>query len=687
MKKILLISSILMASFVASFSQYGAFIKNPEKAIYISHLKKYIVAQENGLLIIDEDRRSNAEHFKYTEGTPSIDYVDSVFYAAIQDFLFVYPEANISNEQASYNNKNVVYHSIAVCPGSQGYDIVAILDDPPTLGQIFKPNNEGVSEISFIPYEYTKEKLRLVAFNGDFLYLVTSRKATSRVYRYDRKEEKMYEIYKISNDPNLKDIAFNPDGNMYMLFTDLQEKNSCVRMLKPDGEIKVLIEKMEYATGISYRADIRSLVVTHPFSNSIKLRLIGVPPPVKLQYPENNEVVESKIVQFKWEEIEGAAAYELETSENREMTLFTKQYYTVRPEADPLKFQKGKTYYWRVRATNMGELGDWSEVFEFKISENDIPAPTLISPEDNSKNVSLKPYLSWTKYKPNYRYHFQVSTVNSFAAITINGKDFMDGSYQVVHELKPKTTYYWRVRTYANLEDPSPWSEVFSFTTSGLPPTPPTLQYPLVNQINVERNPRFRWSEVTGAESYELNISISPKYDHPDSTFYYNVKARPGEAEQTFVLTDTILMYNTHYYFRVKAITAEEQTDWSESRRFQVINKKNNNGGGGEGGGGGGEGGGGDTSSVSQTPELVLYPQPVKDVLFVSLDNSELIKNNFAGYRLRIVNAAGREIREFSHAMLSDKLKIDASRLDVGVYNLIIELNGKAIISKKFIKE
>lgn len=679
MKKILLLVAIMVTSVVASVAQFSTLMKSPEKAIYIPHLNKYIVSQANGLLIIDEDRKSNPEHFKYLEEPPCISYVDGVLYAGIEDFLFMYPNADISNEIQSYNEQGYHYISLAVCPGSDGYDMVAIMKDIRSLVQVTKPKKH-VSKVETILPKFPDEILKLVTFKGGTLYIVTNKGATSTVYTYERKTETLETVYEIHNDPNLKDIAFDPEGNAYLLFSNPENKLSSLTLLKTDGFNKTLIEKMEYASGITFREDKRSLVVTHPLSDTIRLQLIGAPPAVKLIYPADKEEVEGKIVRFKWEEIEGAAAYELETAEDKEMVLNYQQYFTVKPEADPLKFEKGKTYYWRVRATNMGEIGPWSDIFEFKISENDIPAPTLVTPENNAKDVRLKPYFTWTKYKPHYRYEFQLSIVNTFAQYSIHGKEFINSSYQVVHELKPKTTYYWRVRTYADIEDPSPWSEVFTFTTRGLPPNPPNLHYPLTNQINVERHPRFRWSEVEGAESYELNISISAKYDNPDSTFYYNVKARPGEAEQTFILTDTILMYNTHYYFRVKAKTEKEGTAWSESRRFQVINKKDDNG-------GGGGGGGGDTSSVSQSPDLLLYPQPVREVLFLSLDNSDLSTYDLAGYNLRIVNAAGREISEFSHALLTDKLKIDVSRLSVGAYNLILELSGNVIVSKKFIKE
>lgn len=679
---------LLILMFVASIAYSQDALRKPEKAIFLPHLNKYIVAQQNGVLLIDGDRKSNGEQFKYMDGTPSIDYVDNVLYVASRAYLYIYENADKLTEFETYNASFFDYKSIAVVPGSNGEVMYAIMKDRKRLFKVFKPNKDGKSEVEALPVDFFEEEFVKLIFHNDKLYIATKINSTSSIHSLDEKLTKKDLIYSIDNDPDIQDFTFDEEGNMYILFSDESTGKSILRRKGRDGVSKVLIENMEYAASMTYRADIKSLVFANTNKDSLTIKLVGVPPVPIPEYPADKEVLDEKIFSLMWKEIDGVGSYEVEVAEDRDMSVFKKEYYTIANNTAPLKFEKGRTYFWKVRASNMGEIGPWSKVQEFTVSKNNIPAPELITPKNRSIKVPLKPYFSWTKIKPHYRFHFQVAIDTTFAGIVINGFDLLESSYPTVNDLKANTKYYWRVRTYANIEDPSPWSEVFTFTTKGMTPTPPKLHYPLFNQVNVKRQPRFRWSEVPGAEKYELNISIDANYNHPDSTFYYTIPARPGEEDQTFLLTDTILMYNAHYYFRVRAKTEDEQTDWSESRRFQVVNKPNNGGGGNddeEGGGGGG--GGGDTSSVSLVSNFILYPQPVKDVLYLLMDNSDLTKYDIAGYSVRIINAAGREISAFNHHILESRLKIDVSRLEVGIYNLILELNGKAIISKKFIKE
>lgn len=678
---------LLILMFVASLATAQNSLRKPEKAIFIPHLNKYVVAQKNGVLLIDEDRKSNGEQFKYMDGAPSMEYIDNTLYVYSNAYLYIYKNADILTEFETYNAPFLDYKSLAIFPGRDGNKMYAAMGDSRKLFQVTKPNKDGKSEINALSVDLFDEEIVKLVVHKDQLYIATKQNSTSSIFIFDEENYKIFPVYSINNDPNIRDFTFDADGNLYILFSDESTEKSKLRMMNSEGISRVLIDNLEYASSMSYRSDIKNLVFAHPKSDKLSVRLVGIPPAPQLEFPADKEVLDEKIFDLKWKEIQGVAAYKLEIAEDRDMSVFKKEYYTIANNTEPLKFVKGRTYYWRVQASNMGEIGPWSNVQEFTVSQNNIPAPEPVTPKNRSIKVPLKPYFSWTKIKPYYRFHFQVAIDTTFAGIAINGFDLLESNYQVVHDLKANTKYYWRVKTYANIEDPSSWSEVFTFTTKGMTPTPPKIHYPLFNQVNVERHPRFRWSEVPGAEKYELNISIDANYNHPDSTFFYTIIARPGEENQTFVLNDTILMYNAHYYFRVRAKTEDEQTAWSESRRFQVINKPNNGGGGNGGNGGNGGGGGGDTSSVSLASNFVLYPQPVKDVLFLSMDNSDLAKYDIAGYSVRIINAAGREISTFNHQMLDNKLKIDVSRLDIGVYNLILEQNGKAIISKKFIKE
>lgn len=89
--------------------------------------------------------------------------------------------------------------------------------------------------------------------------------------------------------------------------------------------------------------------------------------------------------------------------------------------------------------------------------------PTLASPIDSSKDVSINPSLSWSSVTGATSYRLQVSTSLSFSSFVLDDSTIVTTSRQV-GPLLNNTTYYWRARA-KNYKGTSGWSPVRSFTT------------------------------------------------------------------------------------------------------------------------------------------------------------------------------------------------------------------------------
>ena len=76
---------------------------------------------------------------------------------------------------------------------------------------------------------------------------------------------------------------------------------------------------------------------------------------------------------------------------------------------------------------------------------------------------------------------------------------------------------------------------------------------------------------------------------------------------------------------------------------------------------------------------LVLYPNPVKDFLVISNNNSNVLKIN-------ILDSSGRKLKSISKFEDQKNIKIKVANLENGLYNIEIETD-KGKISKKFIKK
>jgi len=122
------------------------------------------------------------------------------------------------------------------------------------------------------------------------------------------------------------------------------------------------------------------------------------------------------------------------------------------------------TYYWQVRAVNLGgttyaNTGTW---WNFKVV---LAPPTLTSPSNGAAHVGTRPHFNWSD--PNTSgvtgYTIEISKNNTFTSLVVTG-NVTTNTYTPSANL-PTGTLYWRVEVNGS-NGPSPWSTYFSFSTS-----------------------------------------------------------------------------------------------------------------------------------------------------------------------------------------------------------------------------
>jgi hypothetical protein len=152
-------------------------------------------------------------------------------------------------------------------------------------------------------------------------------------------------------------------------------------------------------------------------------------------------------VLFDWNSVSGATSYRIQISTSSNFgttfvntTVANSQYTHTSPN-----FAYNTLYYWRVYATNAGGNSLWSQVWSFTTIEATLSPPTLVSPPNNSVNISLTPTLSWTEVTGATGYQLQVSTSSSFSSFVLN-ITVTGTSYTIPSGiLQGYTVYYWRV--------------------------------------------------------------------------------------------------------------------------------------------------------------------------------------------------------------------------------------------------
>ena len=191
------------------------------------------------------------------------------------------------------------------------------------------------------------------------------------------------------------------------------------------------------------------------------------------------------------------------------------------------------------------------------------PTPTLQVPLNLTTGASINTAFSWSLTQNTSKYHFQLSQNEAFTQLIANEKNLPINAF-VAKSLDYETKYYWRVASI-NDAGTSPWSQVFSFTTSTPTPDKPYLAGPANNTVTNSTTPMLSWTRVNGAETYSLQISR-------DDTFEgFSVRYTKSFLTDTFHVVEASRLNNeTDYWWRVKCVNAGGESSYTPSWKFNT---------------------------------------------------------------------------------------------------------------------
>ncbi len=180
--------------------------------------------------------------------------------------------------------------------------------------------------------------------------------------------------------------------------------------------------------------------------------------------------------------------------------------------------------------------------------------------EDSVMNISL----DWETLPGATAYQWQLNYETDFSSIPEGFEGTTQSSSVHLADLEPATTYYWRVRAIEPTL--SPWSEKWSFSTAmGNESPAPRLENPAAGAEGVSITPIFQWSAIAGADGYELMVSTITTFDNP-TILKTDGYALPNTAWQCNIS----LNYDTTYYWKVRAVSADSCSAWSAVSAFST---------------------------------------------------------------------------------------------------------------------
>ncbi len=186
--------------------------------------------------------------------------------------------------------------------------------------------------------------------------------------------------------------------------------------------------------------------------------IVDTPAVTNLLLPLNGNSEISFSTVLIWNKVEDATSYRLQVATDSQ---FTKIFFDNQNLTDTVRqldsLQGGTTYYWRVRASNIGGTGAFSVRWKFVTV---LSAPTLFTPAHGSHQL-VTGNCVWAKVKNAARYVFALSDDSTFLTTVISDTMVVD-TVKAYTNLVLGKRYYWRVRA-TNVSTTSVWSSVSMF--------------------------------------------------------------------------------------------------------------------------------------------------------------------------------------------------------------------------------
>jgi|GEM_PF-2440166 len=274
------------------------------------------------------------------------------------------------------------------------------------------------------------------------------------------------------------------------------------------------------------------------WSQSRNYSVVGLPAIPTLGNPANESVIPYGVsTNFTWNNIQNATGYQIQFDSEPPMTIAGATY--------PRTFADLGSHTWRVKATNPAGESDWSAARSFTVS---LGTPALSSPTNAAAFfVGSTINFSWTAVTGATTYDIELDAGMGFASL-INVATTSFALPLAVTSTGPHT---WHVRAKLNAAA-GPWSASRSFTVTGSPDQPVTVNPASGAIILYDAATNFTWNAVANASSYQIQFDNDPPI----------IVSGTNYTRSFTVLGD--------HTWKVKAINSAGSSDWSSPKSLTV---------------------------------------------------------------------------------------------------------------------
>lgn len=290
--------------------------------------------------------------------------------------------------------------------------------------------------------------------------------------------------------------------------------------------------------------------------------------------PNNSLTVETVTPTFSWTAATRAVKYDLWVNN---VTLGLAQYIrnteitsTTFTSLTNLKQGLHRAF---VRGINVaGEVGEWSNAYEFTVDEPAPLKPTIVAPVANPAGSveNANPTFQWTITTDAPFYEIQIDNVSLSKTSVVTAKGLTSKSFTVPNTQRlGEYVYSARVRAYNSSGDVGEWSDAFRIRIDVPEPTTPIIIGP--TDTSKDTTPQFQWVHTSTSFRYEILVRDTVR----NETIVLNVIAfqlNPGQNEAFYVVPNAQALKPSTYRFWIRAFNSLGQaSSWSTAQTFVIL--------------------------------------------------------------------------------------------------------------------
>jgi predicted outer membrane repeat protein len=248
--------------------------------------------------------------------------------------------------------------------------------------------------------------------------------------------------------------------------------------------------------------------------------------------PTHSTITNQTDITFSWSVVDAAQLYKLQVATDNAFTDIVQE---VTPtDTSYLMTLSAGVYYWRVNSNNGAVDSAWSTIFTLTVDNVPPDVATLVSPVNGSSTDNVQPIFTWSAVDGAVKYEIKLENSNPpDLTYTVTAANFTPPAALIT-----STTYYWLVRAQDAAGNWGDWSLQNSVVLET-----PIGATAVRNYFNT--NPTVRWSPLTWAISYEIQVDNNNNFASPEYTAIIN---NGTSRSLTFTLANDGL-----YYWRIRA--------------------------------------------------------------------------------------------------------------------------------------